>query len=212
MGKNTRTEKQTKRNEKADLRNPPPGYAYAPMLIEPYMVKEWALDPKYVTTMRIGKRKHLVYLILCEEKTAIEHLQALKNEMHREDRQDRCFIESSKSGKAIRCPDERSCYGCPFADAMRQVPCANLSTEEMAEDGVELEIRDSTSDEALTRLIEAEILKDLSAANRKLVEIYERLLEGKEPKEIGEELHLKKSTLYDGIKTIRKIAKKHLNQ
>ena len=201
-----------KPNNRVDFKNPPEGYRYVPVIIEQEMIREWELDPRFITTMRIGKQKHLVFLQLWKENEAKEYIQALKKEMHQEDRQDRCFIESPKTGKAIRCPDDRSCIGCPFNDAMKQVPCSSISIEELAEDGVELEIRDSTSDEAVTRLVEAEILKDLSAANRKLVEIYERLLEGKDPKEIGDELHLKKSTLYDGIAKIRKITKEHLNQ
>ena len=42
-------------------------------------------------------------------------------------------------------------------------------------------------------------------------DIFERLVTGMAPKEIGEELRISRSTLYDDIEKIRKTVKKHMN-
>ena len=56
-----------------------------------------------------------------------------------------------------------------------------------------------------------DILNDLESANTKLARIFELRLEGYEPKEISEILGIKRSTLYDDMKKIAKIAGKYIN-
>ena len=122
------------------------------------------------------------------------------------------MVTSPKTGKLIRCPDDRSCIGCPFNDAMKQERASCLSLDQMQEAEIETEAHDNVEDEVIAKDLELEILAELSSTNRKLVEIFERMTDGKKPGEISEELGIRKSTLYDGIAKIRKITKKHLNQ
>ena len=201
-----------KPNNRVDFNNPPEGYRYVPVIIEQEMIREWELDPRFITMRYIGGRKRLVYMELWTEAEAKWYTQELKNEQHQEDRSRRCMVTSPKTGKLIRCPDERSCVGCPFNDAMKQERSSSLSLDQMQEAGIETEAHGNVEDEIIAKDLELEILAELSSTNRKLVEIFERMTDGKKPVEIGEELGIRKSTLYDDIEKIRKITKKHLNQ
>ena len=196
-----------------DFSNPPEGYLYCMIPIdEEFLELEPDLDPDYITVRFIGSRRQLVYMQLWTEREAREYNQSFQNEIHAEDRSRRCMVTSPKTGKLIRCPDDRSCIGCPFNDAMKQERASCLSLDQMQEAEIETEAHDNVEDEVIGKDLELEILAELSSTNRKLVEIFERMTDGKKLAEISEELGIRKSTLYDGIAKIRKITKKHLNQ
>ena len=204
---------QHSQDNRVDFSNPPEGYLYCMIPIdEEFLELEPDLDPDYITVRFIGSRRQLVYMQLWTEREAKEYNQSYKNEIHAEDRSRRCMVTSPKTGKLIRCPDDRSCIGCPFNDAMKQERASCLSLDQMQEAGIETEAHDNVEDEVIGKDLELEILAELSSTNRKLVEIFERMTDGKKPAEISEELGIRKSTLYDGIAKIRKITKKHLNQ
>ena len=204
---------QHSQDNRVDFSNPPEGYLYCMIPIdEEFLELEPDLDPDYITVRFIGSRRQLVYMQLWTEREAREYNQSFKNEIHAEDRSRRCMVTSPKTGKMIRCPDDRSCVGCPFNDAMKQERSSSLSLDQMQEAGIETEAHGNVEDEVIGKDLELEILAELSSTNRKLVEIFERMTDGKKPVEIGEELGIRKSTLYDGIAKIRKITKKHLNQ
>ena len=204
---------QHSQGNRVDFSNPPEGYLYCMIPIdEEFLELEPDLDPDYITVRFIGSRRQLVYMQLWTEREAKEYNQSYKNEIHAEDRSRRCMVSSPKTGKLIRCPDDRSCVGCPFNDAMKQERASCLSLDQMQEAGIETESHGNVEDEIIAKDLELEILAELSSTNRKLVEIFERMTDGKKPGEISEELGIRKSTLYDGIAKIRKITKKHLNQ
>ena len=211
MGKQNKQRQQFSSNDRIDFKHPPEGYRYVPVMIERGMIPDWELDPRFITTRYIGSRKHLVYMQLWTEEEAKWYVQDLKNEQHRADRSGRCVITSPKTGKPIRCPDECSCTGCPFNDAMKLERGSSLSLEQMQDDGFEAETYGSIEDDVIAEELKLEILAALSSTNRKLTDIFERLIAGMEPKEIGEELGIRKSTLYDDIEKIRKTVKKHMN-
>ena len=204
---------QHSQDNRVDFSNPPEGYLYCMIPIdEEFLELEPDLDPDYITVRFIGSRRQLVYMQLWTEREAKEYNQSYKNEIHAEERRRRCMVTSPKTGKLIRCPDDRSCIGCPFNDAMKQERASCLSLDQMQEAGIETEAHGNVEDEVIGKDLELEILAELSSTNRKLVEIFERMTDGKKPAEISEELGIRKSTLYDGIAKIRKITKKHLNQ
>ena len=203
---------QHSQDNRVDFSNPPEGYRYVPVIIEQEMIREWGLDPRFITMRFIGGRKHLVFMELWTEAEAKWYTQELKNEQHQEDRSRRCMVTSPKTGKLIRCPDDRSCVGCPFNDAMKQERASCLSLDQMQEAEIETEAHDNVEDDVIAKDLELEILAELSSTNQKLTAIFEQLIAGRTPKEIGQELGIKKSTLYDDIEKIRKIAKRHLNQ
>ena len=204
---------QHSQDNRVDFSNPPEGYMYCMIPIdEEFLELEPDLDPDYITVRFIGSRRQLVYMQLWTEREAREYNQSFKNEIHAEDRSRRCMVTSPKTGKLIRCPDDRSCIGCPFNDAMKQERASCLSLDQMQEAEIETEAHGNVEDEVIAKDLELEILAELSSTNRKLVEIFERMTDGKKPAEISEELGIRKSTLYDGIAKIRKITKKHLNQ
>ena len=213
MDKKNNHKNEHSQDNRVDFSNPPEGYLYCMIPIdEEFLELEPDLDPDYITVRFIGSRRQLVYMQLWTEREAKEYNQSYKNEIHAEDRSRRCMVTSPKTGKLIRCPDDRSCVGCPFNDAMKQERASCLSLDQMQEAGIETESHGNVEDEIIAKDLELEILAELSSTNRKLVEIFERMTDGKKPAEISEELGIRKSTLYDGIAKIRKITKKHLNQ
>ena len=213
MDKKNNHKNEHSQDNRVDFSNPPEGYLYCMIPIdEEFLELEPDLDPDYITVRFIGSRRQLVYMQLWTEREAREYNQSYKNEIHAEDRSRRCMVTSPKTGKLIRCPDDRSCVGCPFNDAMKQDRASCLSLDQMQEAGIETESHGNVEDEIIAKDLELEILAELSSTNRKLVEIFERMTDGKKPAEISEELGIRKSTLYDGIAKIRKITKKHLNQ
>ena len=204
---------QHSQSNNVDFSNPPEGYLYCMIPIdEEFLELEPDLDPDYITVRFIGSRRQLVYMQLWTEREAREYNQSYKNEIHAEDRSRRCMVTSPKTGKLIRCPDERSCVGCPFNDAMKQERSSSLSLDQMQEAGIETESHGNVEDEIIAKDLELEILAELSSTNQKLTAIFEQLIAGRTPKEIGQELGIKKSSLYDNIEKIRNVTKKHLNQ
>lgn len=197
-------------SSKINFENPPEGFEYAEMPISKEMLPDWELDPRYITYRKNGGRRQLCYMVLVPDQTAREYNQSYENEIHREARERRCRITSEKTGKTIRCPDDRSCVGCPFNDAMRQDRSSILSLDKMQEDGYDAESHDRTSDEALTGFVIEELLEELRDANDKLAKILELRLQGYEQKQIGQILGIKKSTLSDDMKKIRTIATKYI--
>ena len=198
-------------SDQIDFNHPPDGYRYVPVMIESGMIQEWGLDPGFITTRYIGNRNHLVYMQLWTDEEAKWYIQDLKNEQHWEDRSGRCVITSPKTGKPILCPEERSCTGCPFNGAMKQEQGSTLSLEQMLDMGYEPETHASIEDDFIAEELKLEILATLSSRDRKLTDIFERLVAGMAPKEIGEELGISRSTLYDDIEKIRETIKKHMN-
>lgn len=200
-------------NVKADFNNAPAGYRYVPMIITKEQIKDWELDPKFVTYHRIGATLHLCYMVPIEEEKYPSYMADLKAEDKRRERERRCLIESPKTGQLIMCPESNRCYGCPNAGNPDMPKCSAISIDTLYEKN-EYELPDATGDcenEVLAKMTAEDILNDLESANTKLARIFELRLEGYEPKEISEILGIKRSTLYDDMKKIAKIAGKYIN-
>lgn len=199
-------------NKCIDFSNPPEGKCYCPMPINREQIVEWGLDPRYVVTHKFSSTPKLCYMVLCDEKIAREYVQAEKTDCKKRERDYRCIITSPITGKPICCPDSKSCIGCPNATLKNVPKVGGISYESLIEEtGYEKGTHDHTSDKALTNIVTDDILVELSSINEKLAEIMKLRLEGLEVKEIGEKLGIKKSTLYDDMKKIAAIARKHLN-
>ena len=182
------------------------------MPINREQIIEWRLDPRYVVTHKFSNTSRLCYMVLCDEKIVREYVQAEKTDCKKRERENRCIITSPITGKPICCPDSKSCSGCEYA-TMENVPkMGAISYESLVEEtGYEKGTHDRTSDDALANIVTDDILEELSSINEKLAEIFQLRLKGLDIKEIGEKLEIKKSTLYDDMKKIAKIASKHLN-
>ena len=199
-------------NKSIDFSNPPTGKRYCPMPISKEQIIEWGLDPRYVVTHKFSNTPRLCYMVLCDEKIAKEYVQAEKAGCKKRERENRCIIASPITGKPICCPDSRSCIGCEYTTMENVSKVGGISYERLIEEtGYEKGTHDLTSDEALTNIITDDLLAELSSNNEKLAEILQLRLKGLEVKEIGKKLGIKKSTLYDDMKKIAAIAKKHMN-
>ena len=150
---------QHSQSNNVDFSNPPEGYLYCMIPIdEEFLELEPDLDPDYITVRFIGSRRQLVYMQLWTEREAREYNQSFKNEIHAEDRSRRCMVTSPKTGKLIRCPDDRSCIGCPFNDAMKQERASCLSLDQMQEAEIETEAHDNVEDEVIAKDLELLII------------------------------------------------------
>lgn len=123
--------------------------------------------------------------------------------------ENRCIVTSEKTGKAIVC-DHKSCYGCPNAGKLDIQTRNNASIECLDEQGIELATCDRTSDTAIARLTTKEILAELKHKEKRLYDMCLLFLQGYDAKDVMEELHIAKSTFYDRIKRMRKVAEKYI--
>lgn len=125
-------------------------------------------------------------------------------------RGNRCNVTSEKTGRSIACDHHKSCYGCPNAGKFDVQTRNNASIEYLDEQGIEIATYDTTSDAGMASLTAQELMTELKREDEKLYNICLLFLQGYDNKEVMEELHIAKSTFYDGIKRMREIAKKYI--
>ena len=207
MGKH---EKKNQNDSRIDFSNPPEGFSYAEMPITRDMIAEWELNPELIIRKRIGRKSRLCYMCLVPIAIAKEYNNLFRNEVKKEDRLERCMIPSPKTGRVIRCPDRKSCIGCPLNDAAKRCSDMPLSAEALEENGFPLAAPGNLEEDVVAEQTKLEILAELTETNRKLADIFQKMIEGAKPAEIGKELGIAKSTMYDDIKKIRAVAEKHM--
>lgn len=187
-----------------------PGYKIIPVPITdgPRMESD---DIKGITYRKIGGTWHQCYMIEVPTRIA-NYITSYDRELSDEARKaSRHIISSPKTGKRIVCDFHNSCYGCPYAGCLNMETNTTASIEQMYEDtGAELPMHDATSDIAISEATLNELLTELRHTDQRLADILNLRLQGLEAKEIGIELGIKKSTLYDNMKRIRDIAAKYL--
>ena len=194
---------------KADVTVAPKGLEWAATPVTWKYVKEAGLDERFVMLHKFNSRLTLCYMVLCKENVSRWYENDQKQEEKKEDRLKRCPIRSEKTGKEIRCPDKRSCYGCPNA-VMDVGTSAPISYDRLLEeDGFDVAVHDTTSDMATTSVAIEQMMSELSDIKEQLPTILKLRAQGLTPKEIGEVLGIKKTKLYDSLKTIEQVAEKY---
>ena len=194
---------------KADVSIAPKGLAWAATPVTRAYVDEAGLDERFVMPHRFNTRLTLCYMVLCPESIARWYNNDQKREEKKDDRLGRCLITSEITGKPIRCPDSKSCIGCPNA-VMENNAVAALSYEKLIEEnGYEAAVHDTTSDVATNSMAIEQMLSELSDIKELLPTILNLRAQGLTPKEIGEVLGIKKTKLYDSLNTIERIAEKY---
>ena len=199
-------------NRKVDFNAAPEGYRYVPMIVTHEQVVEWDLDREYVTYHKIGAKLHLCYMTLIPEEMYHSYMADMKAEDKRRERANRCMVKSPKTDKLIMCPETNHCTGCPYAGDPKMQKNTELSLDELYENN-NYEYGISATDPAVSvmaSIMEEELLKELDSIDRKLGDILRFRLEGLEPKEIMGQLGIKRSTFYDDMKRIVKIAEKYI--
>ena len=166
-------------------------------------------DIKGITMHKIGATMQLCYMVEVPIEFAA-FVPAYDKKLSDESlRDNRCIVTSEKPGKSIIC-DHKSCYGCPNAGKFDVQTRNNASIEYLDEQGIEIATHDTTSDVTTTRVTTQELIAELKRKDEKLYDICLLFLQGYNNKEAMEELHIAKSTFYDGIKRMREIAKKYI--
>ncbi|MBQ9030105.1 MAG: hypothetical protein IJ106_01450 [Parasporobacterium sp.] len=225
-GNNCKFEHVLKENGKINFSAPPEGYRYTAMPIDEKTIRDWALDPMFVTKHRIGTKEMLCYMELVETKASFKIEQPYKSQNTKENRRRRCRIISEKTGREIMCPygKDHTCIGCENAgkfDTRNSVPLS-LDALFLSEDGAEtfdVPAPDNTEaevEEALTRERVFARLEELDSKKRGKnqramhVEIYKLWVDGYTFMDISRELNIPKSGLHDDLLRIAKIVKEEM--
>lgn len=167
-------------------------------------------DIKSIAMRKIGTTKQLCYLVNVPTEF-VSFVPAYDKKLSDQSlRDNRCEVTSDKTGKAIVCDHHKSCYGCPHAGKFDVQTRNNASVEYLYEQGVEIATYDRTSDAGMANLTVQELISELRRKDKKLYDICLLFLHGYNNKEVMEELHIKKSTFYDEIKRMRKVAEKYI--
>lgn len=195
---------------KADVSVAPEGLAWAATPVTKEYVEAAGLDKRFVMRHRFNTKSTLCYMVLCDESIAGWYENDQKQEEKKADRLKRCQITSEVTGKAVRCPDRKSCCGCSNAD-MDAETASPISYERLLEeDGFDVATYDMTSDAAMTSIAIEQIMSELSEAKGQLSTIFELRAQGLTPKEIGCVLGMKKTKLYKTLNAIGRIADKYI--
>ena len=199
-------------NSKVNFNNAPEGFRYAPMIVTKDVVKEWDLDRDYVTYHRIGSRLHLCYMTLIPEEMYHSYMADMKAEDKRLERENRCLITSPKTGRPIMCPECNKCCECDRAGDLTMQKNKAMSLDEMFENNIceDAAVSRDSAEDVMATITEEAILQELDAIDQKLGNILRLRLEGLEPKAIMAKLSIKRSTFYDDMKRIAKIAEKYI--
>lgn len=166
-------------------------------------------DIQGIALRKIGAEKRLCYLVKVPIELAAFVPAYDKKLSDQSLHENRCIVTSAKTGKPIIC-DHKSCYGCPNAGKLDMQTRNNTHIEYLDEQEIEIGTFDRTSDAVMAKLTAKEIIAELKKTDKRLYEICLLLLQGYDAKEAMEELHIAKSTFYDGIKRMRKIAEKFI--
>lgn len=220
---------QLKENGKIDFDAPPQGYQYAAMVITKEQIKDWNLDPMFVTMHKFGARKKLCYMVLTS--TTVKHCieQPEKNEDTRKRRYKRCQIFNAKTGNWIMCPydGQHKCSECPVIsedkrEIVRTISLDALLTSENDESECAFEIADPSVNieeafiETDTRACIRRELEDLDGRKRQKkqramnLQIYDLWTQNYSSADIAQMLDIKKATLHDDLVRIAKIVKKYM--
>ena len=192
-------------NVKADFNNAPAGYRYVPMIITKEQIKDWELDPKFVTYHRIGATLHLCYMVPIEEEKYPSYMADLKAEDKRRERERRCLIESPKTGQLIMCPESNRCYGCPNADKEHLIT-EPLSLDSLMEDSHWEPVGDDdTSRKAMAKIGAEEFFEYLKKTEPKYIEVYKLVLKHYTVADISEQTGLSKKSIYNYLERIEKL-------
>ena len=228
-GENANHAHPLRENGRINFAAPPKGYQYAAMVITKEQIKEWHLDPMFVTMHMFGTKRKLCYMVLTS--SAIKHCveQPEKNEDTRARRYKRCQIFNAKTGNWIMCPydGQHKCSECPVkAEDKHEIVRAisldaflaskddeNKYSFEIADKNVnieeafiEMDIRECIRKE-LENLDSRKRQKNQRAMN---LQIYDLWTQNYSSAEIARMLNIKKATLHDDLVRIANIVKKYM--
>ena len=145
-----------------------------------------------------GKRKRWARLVPCSEAQARPFMHFVWNEQQAEMRKKRCMVRG-KSGKLIRCPEERKCEHCPFfldgTKEMYEPASVEYLVVNEATDAALLAA--SAEEQTVSRLLVDEIWAAVAALGDAYVSVLRLRAQGKKQSEIARELHIPARTVSD---------------
>ena len=145
-----------------------------------------------------GKRKRWARLVPCSEAQARAFMHFVWNEQQAEMRKKRCMVRG-KSGKLIRCPEERKCEHCPFfldgTKEMYEPASVEYLVVNEATDAALLAA--SAEEQTVSRLLVDEIWAAVAALGDAYVSVLRLRAQGKKQSEIARELHIPARTVSD---------------
>ena len=145
-----------------------------------------------------GKKKRWARLIPCSEAQARAFMHFVWNEQQAEIRRKRCMVRG-KSGKLIRCPEERKCEHCPFfldgTKEMYEPASVEYLVVNEATDAALLAA--SAEEQTVSRLLTDEIRAAVAELGDAYVAVLKLREQGKKQSEIARELHIPARTVSD---------------
>ena len=145
-----------------------------------------------------GKKKRWARLIPCSEAQARAFMHFVWNEQQAEIRRKRCMVRG-KSGKLIRCPEERKCEHCPFfldgTKEMYELASVEYLVVNEATDAALLAA--SAEEQTVSRLLTDEIRAAVAELGDAYVAVLKLREQGKKQSEIARELHIPARTVSD---------------
>ena len=145
-----------------------------------------------------GKKKRWARLIPCSEAQARAFMHFVWNGQQAEIRRKRCMVRG-KSGKLIRCPEERKCEHCPFfldgTKEMYEPASVEYLVVNEATDAALLAA--SAEEQTVSRLLVDEIWAAVAALGDAYVAVLKLREQGKKQSEIARELHIPARTVSD---------------
>jgi len=145
-----------------------------------------------------GKKKRWARLIPYSEAQARAFMHFVWNEQQAEIRRKRCMVRG-KSGKLIRCPEERKCEHCPFfldgTKEMYEPASVEYLVVNEATDAALLAA--SAEEQTVSRLLTDEIRAAVAELGDAYVAVLKLREQGKKQSEIARELHIPARTVSD---------------
>lgn len=153
-----------------------------------------------------GKRKRWARLVPCSEAQARAFMHFVWNEQQAEMRKKRCMVRG-KSGKLIRCPEERKCEHCPFfldgTKEMYEPASVEYLVVNEATDAALLAA--SAEEQTVSRLLVDEIWAAVAELGDAYVAVLGLRAQGKKQSEVARELHIPARTVSDMMMKLRTV-------
>lgn len=127
-----------KANGRIDFKKPPVGKIFVPLPTDEEDIRDRHIDRCFVVNNRFSATKVPCVMELADESEAEgakAYIADMKAEYKKKEREARCRLISSRSGKEIMCPESISCYSedCPKKMGVQVWTNTPASLEDMAE-------------------------------------------------------------------------------
>ena len=163
---------------------------------------------KHCKTWRIGSEKITVKLTPTNGELYDVMVSFLRSE-HREGvRSTRCVVPGVKG--TIRCDDNNSCKNCPYGRNPDDKLYFQISLDELTSTGYEPGASDATLSQALFEIALEEARNEMSAADPRLLVVFDMLKSKKKVSDIMAELNVSQTRAYQLIARTKQIVKNHL--